>query len=201
MRSYNIRQKDFDILYDLASEYTEEWLDNPDDYTTEYSYDLFFTTLKTAYVIDLWLNETSENDIANKMGVTSGDLQSMKGIIEWLIHSAIQISKLFEWKNHIDALQIMNKRLSYGINLELLPLVDISGIGRVRARALYDAGYKSIESIISEDVGVLAKVSGFGPRLAQNLKEAIEKGGELIIPKTKDKKDDIKQESLSSFFD
>ncbi|MHA2276948.1 MAG: DEAD/DEAH box helicase, partial [Candidatus Kariarchaeaceae archaeon] len=184
MRSYNIRQKDFDILYDLASEYTEEWLDNPDDYTTEYSYDLFFTTLKTAYVIDLWLNETSENDIANKMGVTSGDLQSMKGIIEWLIHSAIQISKLFEWKNHIDALQIMNKRLSYGINLELLPLVDISGIGRVRARALFDAGYKSIESIISEDVGVLAKVSGFGPRLAQNLKEAIEKGGELIIPKT-----------------
>lgn len=201
MRSYNIRQKDFDLLYDLASEYTEEWLDNPDDYTNEYSYDLFFTTLKTAYVIDLWLNEASENDIFEKMAITSGDLQSMLGSTTWLIHAAIEISKLFDWEDHINRLKLIEKRLSYGISLELLPLVDISGIGRVRARALFEAGYKTMESILSVEVEVLAKVSGFGPRLAQNLKEAIEHGGKLIIPKTKKKKDQVKQESLTSFFD
>jgi helicase len=201
MRSYNIRQKDFDVLYDIASEYTEEWLDNPDDYTNEYSYDLFFTTLKTAYVINMWLNEASESEISDKMGVTSGDLQSMLGSTTWLIHSAMEIAKLFEWEEHVKRMELISKRLSYGISLELLPLVDISGIGRVRARALFNAGYKTIDSIISEDVEVLAKVQGFGPRLAQNLKEAIEQGADLVVPRTKEKKDDVKQESLTSFFD
>ncbi|OLS29121.1 MAG: putative ski2-type helicase [Candidatus Heimdallarchaeota archaeon LC_2] len=201
MRTYNVYQKDFDALYDLASEYTEEWLDNPEEYENEYSFDLFFTTLKTAKVIDMWLNEASEVEIAKKMGVTSGDLQSLLGSTNWLIHSAIQISKLFEWKTHVKALETITKRLTYGINLELLPLVDISGIGRVRARALFDAGYKSMESILHEDVQVIAKIQGFGPKLAQNLQDAIKDGGDLIIPKTKSKKNEVKQESLSSFFD
>ena len=160
--------------------------------------------MKTAKVIDLWLNEASEVEIAKKMGVTSGDLQSLLGSTNWLIHSAIQISKLFEWTNHIHALETILKRLTYGISLELLPLVDISGIGRVRARALFDAGYKSMESILHEDVQVLAKVQGFGPKLAQNLQDAIKDGGELIIPKKKKKKikkNEVKQESLTSFFD
>lgn len=152
-------------------------------------------------MIDLWLNEASENDIFEKMAITSGDLQSMLGSTTWLIHAAIEISKLFDWEDHINRLKLIEKRLSYGISLELLPLVDISGIGRVRARALFEAGYKTMESILSVEVEVLAKVSGFGPRLAQNLKEAIEHGGKLIIPKTKKKKDQVKQESLTSFFD
>lgn len=209
IRNYNMRKDDFQMLYDLATEYTEEWLEDPEEYQSDFGFDLFFSTLKTAYVTNLWLNEASEEKILSDTGVSPGDLQNMLSTMEWLIHSGIEITKIFKWKNHEKSLTSILKRLKYGINEELLPLVEIPGIGRVRARALFNANYRTIEEIRALPVAQLAKIEGFGPKLAQNLKEALETGKfkepnvqESSSKSNKSEEIDEKgsQSSLESFF-
>ncbi|RLA94500.1 MAG: hypothetical protein DRG83_19670, partial [Deltaproteobacteria bacterium] len=49
---------------------------------------------------------------------------------------------------------------------ELLPLVELKGIGRVRARILYEAGYRDPFALSKADPGEIAKLPHFGSRLS-----------------------------------
>jgi helicase len=42
----------------------------------------------------------------------------------------------------------LSERIKHGVKEELLPLVWIPGVGRVRARALYSAGFRKPEDIV-----------------------------------------------------
>jgi helicase len=55
--------------------------------------------------------------------------------------------------NHgsVDAAVAIEKSIHYGARQELMELVGIRGIGRVRARKLYDSGLRSIEDIRKAD--------------------------------------------------
>ena len=164
--------------------------------------DFFLTTLKTARVVHLWVTESSENQIFKDLGVTSGDLHYMLDNSEWMLHCALEFAKIFKWRNHRKQLQSLFYRLSYGIKTELLPLVEIPNIGRIRARALFDAGYTSIESIIHAPEGDLAIVPGFGKLLASNLKKALTEGTDFVISETDNTEETaLLQESLSKYFD
>jgi len=61
--------------------------------------------------------------------------------------------------------------MRYGVREELLELVRLRGVGRVRARALYTAGFRDLESIAKANPKALARVPHLGPSLAQNLRK------------------------------
>ena len=209
IRTYSIRDKDFDFIMDIAEKYSDDWIDVNDDIQTEFGQDIFFTTIKISSVVKLWLDEVGEEEIFEKLGMSSGDLHHLLNTAEWLLHCANEISKLFKWEAHQKTLNMLLKRLKYGVNEELLKLVDVGGIGRVRARALFDAGYKTIESITKANPDVLAKLRGFGPQIARNLIEAIKGNRSLIedfeddeIGELENEEDEqMYQESLENFFD
>jgi helicase len=58
---------------------------------------------------------------------------------------------------------------------ELLPLVALEGIGRVRARALYGAGFRDVASVSRAPQENLAAISKIGPAVAKKLKEQLAK--------------------------
>jgi len=58
---------------------------------------------------------------------------------------------------------------------ELLSLVAIRGVGRVRARRLHDAGYATPESLLAAGEQRIGKI--VGPKVAQNAIREIEMGG------------------------
>jgi helicase len=60
-----------------------------------------------------------------------------------------------------------------GVKRELLPLVKLEGIGRIRARILYNAGLKTIEDLKHAKIEELTELPMFGPRLAKKIKEQI----------------------------
>ena len=62
-------------------------------------------------------------------------------------------------------------RLKYGIGEHLLPLVKLRGIGRVRARLLYDRGIKDLKGVKAADPRLL--VALLGPKIAANLKKHV----------------------------
>ncbi|MCL5430089.1 MAG: DEAD/DEAH box helicase [Candidatus Marsarchaeota archaeon] len=99
----------------------------------------------TALLLKDWMDENKEQDIMKKYLTTPGEIYSKLSNADWLIYSAIELAKLSHVKTH----EMINirVRLRYGIKEELLDLVRLEQIGRVRARLLYINGIKSVADI------------------------------------------------------
>ena len=112
----------------------------PSLYSAEY--DWFLAELKTALCLYDWINERSEDVICEKYGIAPGDLRRIVETAEWLAYSLARISAQV---NHSSKTFFANlvKRVKYGVKEELLELVELKGIGRARARKLYNAGIRS----------------------------------------------------------
>ncbi len=100
--------------------------------------------LKTALCLKDWINEVDENAICSKYGIAPGDLRRIVETAEWLSHSLSKIAEFYGIKG-LDKLVL---RVRHGVKEELLDLVELRGIGRVRARKLFRAGIKSKEDLI-----------------------------------------------------
>ena len=52
-----------------------------------------------------------------------------------------------------------------------MELVSLKGVGRARARILYDRGIRKMDDIASKDVNDLGSIPGIGYALAKKIKE------------------------------
>jgi helicase len=91
------------------------------------------------------------------------------------------------------------ERVEKGVKKELLPIVKIEGVGRVRGRILYNAGFKSIEDIKHAKIEDLTNLPSIGPKMAKKIKEQI--GG--FVKKEKweklEKEEEWKQKALTEY--
>ena len=134
---------------DLLTRYTdeaEELLVKPEESPLELDLDGFLSTLKTASVLEAWINEVPILEITRQYGIGAGDLRTKVEDAEWLLFGAGRLAARFQRRlgRTIDDL---STRVRYGAREELLDLVRLRGIGRVRARRLYGAGYPDRESL------------------------------------------------------
>ncbi|MDW8033528.1 MAG: DEAD/DEAH box helicase [Nitrososphaerota archaeon] len=158
-------------------------------------------TYKTMTALWMWINEYSEDDIYLKLGVEPGDLYACKETAQWLAYSAKEIARLIKDYEAFKRFEELETRIEYGVKPELLELVSLlEGIGRVRARRLFNYGFKKLSDIASASVNELSSIPGIGQRLALSIKK--EAGG--IIRKEeweKRKTDESFQKSLIEFND
>ncbi len=171
---------DMSLLYlrQSDSEWIEEFLDEkkkemivepPDDLAT---YEIYLAEVKTAKLLNDWLSEVHENDIAEQFSVGPGDIRNKMDLAEWLVHAAARLSEVFN-KDAVDDLHEIRTRIRYGIKPELLELVKLRGIGRVRARALFDRGYRSIEDLRNTSYDKLKQIPTIGEAVARNIKNQL----------------------------
>ena len=99
----------------------------------------------TALMLRDWISEIDEESIIKKYHVTPGALYAKLSNADWILYSAIELAKL----SHVSARRIVDirVRLRYGIKAELLDLVRLEQIGRVRARRLFDNGIRTVKDI------------------------------------------------------
>ena len=112
---------------------------------TKYGYYDPLAAFGTAMMLEDWISETDENAIMKKYRTTPGALYSKLTNADWVIYAAIELSKLLHRSPR--ELVDIRVRLRYGIKDELLDLVRLEQIGRVRARRLYDSGIRSVKEI------------------------------------------------------
>ncbi len=120
------------------------------------SLDKFFSALMLEY----WINEKKESELFKEFGLAPGVLFGKNQMIEWLSYSTIELSKVLNQDRHVLQSQKISKRVKYGVKEELLLLVELKGIGRVRARKLFNAGIKrpsDIKSNLSKVEALLGK--------------------------------------------
>ncbi|MDI6855601.1 MAG: helix-hairpin-helix domain-containing protein, partial [Candidatus Thermoplasmatota archaeon] len=91
---------------------------------------------------------------------------------EWLLYSMRELAKLFN-PSVMPRLSKLILRVRYGVKEELLELVALKGIGRVRARALFKAGFRNLKDLRKASVEELAKVEKIGLAVAKSIKEQI----------------------------
>lgn len=136
-----------------------------------FSYMSSLQRLKTAIVLEEWINERSEEEILDGWRVEPGDLHGLAYTAEWLLYSASQIFKLFKNFKSAKLLEVLSRRVRYGVRGELLDLVELEGVGRVRARMLFNSGFKDLASLAKAPLDALRRVPTIGEKLAKSIKD------------------------------
>jgi len=135
-------------------------------------YDFFLSEVKTACLLEDWINERKEDEIIMKYQVGPGDIHAKVETAEWLLHAMQELARLFNF-DVVSMLSKLKLRVKHGCREELLNLVTLRGIGRVRARILYKNGFRSVEMLRKASVERLASLPGIGKRIAEQIKEQI----------------------------
>ncbi|MDD4653446.1 MAG: helix-hairpin-helix domain-containing protein, partial [Methanothrix sp.] len=72
------------------------------------------------------------------------------------------------------------ERIHYGASQDLLALLNLKGIGRVRARKLHSSGITSLDKLMAADQAKL--VSILGPKVAEKVIYQIKKERSEVMP-------------------
>ena len=197
MRPYS---RELDELAVLLEEHKEElFFEVPDEWDDRIAYEEFLGEVKTAVVLKNWIEETSEEKLLERFRVQPGDLYRTIENAKWLLHATHELGRLVGNKEVLPLATELIERVAKGIKKELLPIVKLQGVGRVRGRIMYNAGYQTIDAIKHAPLEDLKNLPLIGPRLAKKIKEQV---GGFVKKETWDKleKDnEWKQKSLADY--
>jgi helicase len=197
MRPYS---REIDELGVLMEEHREEFITEiPSELDDHIAYQEFLGEVKTAVVLNNWIDEVSENTLIEKFRVQPGDLYRTIENAKWLLHATHEITRLFGNKEILPLASELIERVAKGIKKELLPIVKLEGVGRMRGRILYNAGYRTITDIKHAPVEDLTSLPLIGPRLAKKIKGQV---GGFVKKETwekLEKGEDWKQKSLAEY--
>ncbi len=124
------------------------------------------------YTVDAlvdWVSEIPEDRILEKYGIDPGDLRAVTETATWLVYSMQQLAEITghpaaEWLRRLEVM------VKHGVREELVELVKVPQVGRVRARILYQAGVRSLEDLASLEPARLAElVPGLGLARAEEI--------------------------------
>ncbi len=158
----------------LADEHRHEFLvDVPDEWDDRIAYEEFLSEIKASLVLRTWIEESSEEDIVDRFNFEPGDLYHLIETSKWLLHASNELGKLLRQKDLLPRLTELQERVSKGVKRELLHLTRLEGIGRVRARILFNAGLKSTEDLKKASVDKLTELPLIGVGVAKSIKEQV----------------------------
>ena len=130
--------------------------------------EFYLWDLKTALLLMDWVEETPEEHLMKRYSTTPGDIRAKVETAGWILYSMSELSELVS-PNTTKMIAELEIRISNGVRKELLPLLEIDSIGRVRARALFNAGFTSQSSIREAKPSELSEIPGIGSKLAEKL--------------------------------
>lgn len=95
--------------------------------------------------------------------------------VDWLLYATFELGKLLGHRELLHLVLELRERVQKGVRRELLPLARLRGLGRVRSRMLFNAGYTSLASLREASVDQLLSIPTLGPSLVKSIKEQVGK--------------------------
>lgn len=171
-----VKKREYDLIMNELAKKEQKLMTNiPKEWDLEY--EDFVDSVKTALAFEDWLDEYGEEMLYRKYGVTPGELHSKREIADWLLYAIEEISKILNKTEAVSTIRKLRIRMHYGIREELLQLVRLKGIGRMRARKLFAAGHKTIADLRKATVIELAPL--IGTATAENILKQISDSNSL----------------------
>ena len=171
------KKADTDRLNAAGDEVWDHMLVDPED-IEDYDEEYFNSDLKVALLINDWIEETDEDTLTDTMGIGPGDIRSKIDMMDWIIYAMSEIAYMFN-PSAIKKIRPLMTRVRYGVKEELIDLVAFRGVGRNRARILFNHGIRSRSDIAAIDESELANIPKIGSVLASKMKD--QAGGRMEI--------------------
>ena len=168
---FSLRQRENELVDEIILKYSGNLL-VPEPTMYDMDYEDFLASIKTAIVFDEWINEEDENDILERYNVRPGELRGKIELADWILYATEEIARISKQMDIISDIKKLRIRMKYGTKEELIPLLRLEGIGKVRARKLYSNGIKDIADIKNSDLVKLVQI--LGDSLAKSLKKQVD---------------------------
>jgi helicase len=199
-----VRGKDSDYVTNFMYAREDELLIPIPEEDSEYEW--YLSSVKTAMFLMEWIGENDqsaeagEDRIETLFNLGPGDVRNKVETAVWIIYAMRELSRLFNtgMTAEIDKVSL---RVEYGIREELLPLVQVRGVGRVRARRFFEAGYSSLDKVRKASISELARIKGIGRQLAVQIKNAADPEGAPIEEEEVEGTDEEEESKQSQLFD
>ncbi|MHC3436859.1 ATP-dependent DNA helicase [Natrialbaceae archaeon A-gly3] len=155
-----LRSGEDDEYGGLYYEREDEFLGTAPSEFEDARFEDWLAALKTGKLLEDWAKEEDEDRITDRYGVGPGDLRGKVDTAEWLLGAAESLASEIDSEWTV-AVREARARVEHGVSEELLELVSIRGVGRKRARTLYEAGLETPADLREADKGVvLAALKG-----------------------------------------
>lgn len=162
---------DFYPKFALRKRDIEEFCSDIEEHRSELIYPINeFECSRSLWALYRWINESTDKILSDKIGVEPGDMHRIVEIADWLAYSLYEVAKLMKRSDLLVEIHRLRLRIKYGVKEELLKLIRLKGIGRVRARSLYGIGFTDLTEIANASEAQLSAVSNIGPTIAKNIK-------------------------------
>ncbi|WP_323191333.1 ATP-dependent DNA helicase [Halostella sp. PRR32] len=165
-----LRSGDHEEYMELCYEREGELLGATPSEFEEGRFEDWLAALKTAKLLEDWAGEVDENRITEKYGIGPGDIRGKVDTAEWLLNAAEQLANELDVGEET-AIREARKRVQYGVGEELLDLAGVRGVGRKRARRLYEAGIETRSELREADKSVVLRALRGRRKTAENVLE------------------------------
>ncbi|MBA45267.1 MAG: hypothetical protein CMB31_01600 [Euryarchaeota archaeon] len=137
--------------------------------------------IKALCVLEEWMEEKSMREIEAKFDAHPGDVRTRVELAEWLLYSSRRMLALDEevMGEASDTASIVSeyisetqRRIRYGCKADILGLIAIRNVGRVRAREMKGIGLESIYDVSEmgpRDRSKLEGIRGWSPKLVETV--------------------------------
>ncbi|MBD3355180.1 hypothetical protein GF361_04305 [Candidatus Woesearchaeota archaeon] len=164
-----VRTKEYDIIEEELLKQSDHLLEIMQMYDPDY--DEYLNSVKTAMFFKDWINEKEEEYLLENYNIRPGESRIKLSLADWLLYCTEEITRMLKHKEIIKEVIKLRLRLKHGAKEELLPLLRLKNIGRVRARKLFNAGIKDIRSVKKAEISDLVQL--IGKKTALNIKEQV----------------------------
>ena len=137
----------------------------------EPEYESYANSIKTALMLNEWIDEKDEEYILENYNARPGEIRGKLDIADWLLYSSEEISRILQYQYLNKEIVKLRLRLRHGVKEELLPLIRLRDIGRVRARKLFNNRIKDVKDVKNADLMKLSQI--LGKQTALSVKEQV----------------------------
>ena len=144
-------------------------------------YPEFLDSVKTAMFFEAWISEQTEEEILERFNVRPGEIKAKTENAEWLLYASEELARMMERHGLIKELAKLRIRVINGVKEDVIPLLRLKGIGRVKARKLFSNSIRSIKDLKEMAYSSLAQI--IGAKTAANVKAQLGEKTEKVPEK------------------
>lgn len=164
------KKKDFELVEgELVKQYDRLLEPEPSAYGLDYSE--FIDSIKTTLFFMEWIDEKDEDYLMERLDVAPGEIRVKTEVADWLLYALEELAKVTEKREVLKPLAVLRIRIQNGVRDDVLPLLRLKGIGRIRARKLVRAGIKDLGDLKKVDLTTLSQILGLA--VAEDMKKQL----------------------------
>ncbi len=162
--------KDVEKVEEKILEYNDNIITHePSYYDSEYQE--FVNSFKTSLFVMDWISECNEEYLLETYNIRPGEIRAKLDNSDWLLYACSELAKVSAHKELISEINRLRVRIKNGVKEELIPLLRLKGVGRVRARKLFSNGIKDLGDVKKAGNSTLSFL--LGKKLSKDIQEQV----------------------------